>query len=158
MSKHIVLTVLNLKSLCRINPDTKCWEWIRSVDRRGYGQKRINKKLHYVHRLSFALFRGEIPDGMLVCHRCDNPPCCNPRHLFIGTYKDNHADCKSKNRHSNPPTFYGESHPNHKLSRAKIKEAREGISAGNRITKIARKLGVARQTLRKALNRVTWST
>jgi hypothetical protein len=55
---------------------------------------------YYAHRVAYELFVGPVPDGMFVCHRCDNPPCCNPAHLFIGTAKDNAVDSSNKERRS----------------------------------------------------------
>jgi hypothetical protein len=76
----------------------ECWEWrgARSAD--GYGQRRIGGKLLYLHRLAYEWAAGAIPAGMLVCHRCDNPPCCNPDHLFLGSRADNARDMCRKGR------------------------------------------------------------
>lgn len=78
--------------------NTECWEWNGARTPDGYGVKRINGTLHYTHRLAWEWANGPIPKGMFVCHRCDNPPCCNPDHLFMGTPSDNMQDCSKKNR------------------------------------------------------------
>lgn len=75
--------------------DSGCWEWTRSKATNGYG--RITNSLS-AHRAAYELFVGPIPDGMQVCHRCDNPPCCNPAHLFLGTAADNAHDRDAKGR------------------------------------------------------------
>ena len=78
-----------------------CWEWTGNRDRSGYGTILVSKGGRRVraHRLAMELHTGEpIPNGMVVCHRCDNPPCCNPGHLFIGTQSDNASDMWSKGR------------------------------------------------------------
>jgi hypothetical protein len=75
-----------------------CWEWngARSAD--GYGQKRIARTLYFTHRLAYEWANGRISNGLHVLHRCDNPPCCNPDHLYAGTNKDNIADSVRKGR------------------------------------------------------------
>jgi hypothetical protein len=71
-----------------------------------------------------------IPDGMLVCHTCDNPPCCNPKHLFLGTFQDNIDDRERKGR-NHPPCLRGEKHGQHKLTELDVIEIRNRYSQGN---------------------------
>lgn len=78
--------------------DSECWNWIGSKCRFGHGQIRIRGRLVRSHRLSFLIHRGLISDKMLVCHKCDNPKCVNPSHLFLGTHSDNVKDMISKKR------------------------------------------------------------
>lgn len=75
-----------------------CWEWTKGKNQGGYGQIKVRGKGMAAHRVSYQIFVGEIPDGMFVCHKCDNPSCCNPKHLFLGTATDNYHDCLSKGR------------------------------------------------------------
>jgi hypothetical protein len=76
-------------------PNSGCWLWLRARNSKGYGTYR---KSTYAHRLSWLMHRGEIPDGLLVCHKCDVRCCVNPDHLFLGTAKDNTQDMIAKGR------------------------------------------------------------
>lgn len=78
--------------------DDDCWEWKRSRNIAGYGWYRDNKIITLSHRKAWSLVNGEIPEGMFICHHCDNPPCCNPKHLFLGTAADNNRDRDKKGR------------------------------------------------------------
>ena len=79
--------------------ESDCWEWQRSRDQRGYGLVTRSCGESRIHRLSYKLHKGDIPTGMLICHTCDNPPCCNPEHLFAGYASDNANDAVAKGRH-----------------------------------------------------------
>ncbi len=78
-----------------------CWVWVGNITPQGYGVFSSNKKGVSAHRAAWMFYRGSIPVGMLVCHKCDNPPCVNPDHLFLGSYKDNSFDMMKKNRQRN---------------------------------------------------------
>src|SRR6185369_17008438 len=83
-------------------PDS-CWEWRGARREFGYGMVRINGILRRVHRVSWEIRFGVITGDFAVCHKCDNPPCVNPDHLFLGDAKDNVNDCISKQRFSFAP-------------------------------------------------------
>lgn len=82
-----------------------CWEWTAATKGKDepYGIIGFGKKTYKAHRVSWFLHFGEIPKGMFVCHSCDNPNCTNPKHLFLGTPKENHRDMMEKGRNSPPP-------------------------------------------------------
>ena len=75
-----------------------CWEWTGAKNKPGYGRMKVNGKFLSPHRVAYVLFRGSIPENNDVCHKCDNPPCFNPDHLFAGTRSDNMMDCSNKGR------------------------------------------------------------
>jgi len=84
-----------------VRADNGCLEWQGARLASGYGligRGRRDEGMAYVHRLAWELAHGPIPDGMFVCHHCDNPPCCNVEHLFLGTHADNMADMVTKGR------------------------------------------------------------
>ena len=95
--------------VCIGAPDD-CWEWITCKDKYGYGRIAYtvsykNKKVLTTHRVSWMLANGDIPEGMCICHTCDNPSCVNPNHLWLGTQKENVNDMVAKGRWTHPQTF-----------------------------------------------------
>jgi hypothetical protein len=86
-----------------IKSDGGCWEWIGAKKPTGYGNFYLYGKYHNAHRASYMLHIGDIPDGLLVLHKCDNPKCVSPHHLFLGTPKDNMDDMQKKGRARGAP-------------------------------------------------------
>src|SRR3984957_654424 len=101
-----------LFSRCVRNPNG-CLEWSGDRDKRGYGRITLSTTRHRGHRLIWTTANGEIPHNIGVLHRCDNPPCCDLGHLFMGTNRDNVLDRNSKNRQ---PDTSGENNGNAKLT------------------------------------------
>ena len=81
-------------------PNSGCWLWDGAVNDKGYGVFYWRRTRRYAHRASYEIYRGPIRYGMFVCHKCDNPSCVNPAHLFEGTAEDNMQDCVRKGRHA----------------------------------------------------------
>jgi hypothetical protein len=85
--------------------ETVCWLWPLRTDDGGYGRLGFGGRGgQKAHRVAWELVHGSIPDGMRVLHKCDNPPCCNPTHLFLGSQQDNIADRQAKGRTVDPPS------------------------------------------------------
>lgn len=82
----------------RVDKSGDCWLWTARRDKDGYGGISIGSKNFRAHRIAYELTFGAIPKGLIVCHHCDNPPCCNPSHLFLGTQQDNSTDRVKKGR------------------------------------------------------------
>ena len=100
-----------------VRSTNECWLWVGAIRYDGYGVIGLGTRqdgLARSHRLAWELTVGPIPKGLFVCHHCDNPTCCNPNHLFIGTARDNHQDMRRKGRHVNPPVHWGADNPRSK--------------------------------------------
>lgn len=143
-------------------PNMGCWLWLGAFwELGGYGQVRRDGRVRAAHRLAYELAVGPIPDGLLVCHRCDVRACVNPGHLFLGTYQDNMDDMARKGRkvvlrgdrngmRKHPERahrFWGESGPNAKLKEAEVREIRRRLRAGERQPVLAADFGVSRSNI-----------
>ena len=149
---------IRLQRLSTIDPDTGCWNWTSST-RNNYGRLIVGsrtdgtRKSVSAHRLSYETFVGTIPDGMVVCHKCDNPKCINPDHLFVGTRQDNVDDREAKNRNNH---FVGESSGRAKLSETDVVSMRRLREKGETFQSIADRFGVAKKTTIQAVKGETW--
>jgi len=82
----------------KVSKTATCWLWTAGSQKAGYGRFKVNGKLQGAHRVAYELTNGPIPAGLVLCHRCDNPQCVNPAHLFPGTHGDNARDAIQKGR------------------------------------------------------------
>ena len=144
------------------NLKTDCWEFPTKKKTARYGHLTVNYKNWLAHRYAYFLEHGEILDGMYVCHKCDNPDCCNPAHLFLGTPSDNAKDCIAKGR-SRPDLLganhpKGEAHPLTNLTEEQVLQIREmGASGLYTQREIGQLFGIARPTVSGILNRRRWT-
>lgn len=152
--RHLYLKCFDKKSVFWRNVKKSkdldsCWEWRGSRRRTGYGRAWADQKSIPAHRLAWELEHGPIPDGLFVLHKCDNPPCCNPDHLFLGTKKDNIIDCIKKGRYP---------HNGAKLTRNKAAEIRKKYAAGG-VTQneLGEEYDVDRHTIGRIINRRSWN-
>jgi hypothetical protein len=133
-------------------PNTGCWLWTAVCTEKGYGKFRAdNRKIARAHRVSYELYIGDIPKGMFVCHKCDNPGCVNPDHLFIGTAADNTNDMMKKGR---GVFLKGERHGRARFSEDDIVAIRADTRSQ---IEIAKEYGVHESTISHIKTRRTWS-
>ncbi|WP_368493194.1 HNH endonuclease [Deinococcus sp.] len=158
-----------------------CWPWQGTISRTGYGVITYHKRQWRTHRLAWVLTHGEIPEGLFVCHHCDNPICCNPQHLFLGTPLDNARDmvakgrsCKGEKhavRKGTRTMLRGDEHPLRKnpaaaargernsaaiLTEAEVLEIRRRAAEGETIYRLAKVFSVSKRTIQFIVRGKTW--
>lgn len=131
--------------------EAECWPWLRGRAKKGYGVISHERKQVRASHLAWILSHEEIPDGMLVLHRCDNPPCCNPAHLFLGTIGDNMRDRNTKGRQAK-----GEATGAAKLTAEKVSVIRQRLAAGDSQSDLGRDFGVSTTAIRHIKNGKNW--
>lgn len=138
-----------------------CHAWVGCLDQSGYGRLLVGGKEYKAHRFAWSLKNGEIPEGMMICHKCDNPGCVNVDHLFLGTQSDNMNDMHAKKRHvmrdktwiQKRVSYSGANNPNAKFTAEIIMAIR---SSTDKATLIAQKYGVHRNIIYDILKHKTW--
>jgi hypothetical protein len=133
----------------RFDVSSGCLEWISK--RRSYGVISVNGRQYRAHRLAYQACNGVIPDGLLVCHKCDNPPCFNPSHLFLGTHLDNVQDAARKGR-----TSRGERHIHAVLTEACARQIKARLAAGEKVIPIAKDFAVSSAVVQSIRAGKTW--
>lgn len=123
-----------------------CWNWTGAHCPKRYGHMKVGPKYEKAHRLAYRLYVGPIPPGMVVCHRCDNPPCANPAHLWVGTPRDNIHDCIAKGRQRTGQTF-GEKNHFSKLTDREVQAIRRAPTGYGTGVALARQYGVRDTTI-----------
>jgi len=142
----------------KVNKDTEsgCWEWVKGITPKGYGQFHINSHPRKAHRVSWEIHNGPIPNDSVypftkcVLHKCDNRKCVNPDHLFLGTIKDNAHDAVSKGRN-----IHGEAQPTSKLTESDVRTIRM-LHPETPLSKLAEMFPVCKRTISLLISRETW--
>lgn len=162
--------------------EDECWEWTGGRTGAGYGAFDLKGKKYLAHRIAWFLENGPIPDGMLICHDCDNPPCKNVNHFFLGTSKDNTVDAAKKGRmatgkrngkYTHPEKTpcgenngsrthpekrpRGENHGMSNLTEILVLEIRKLYSEGEKQCVIGDSLEISKSQINKIVNRKTWT-
>ena len=145
----------------RKQPGDYCWEWRGARNRSGYGFFTVEPgELRYAHRVAYELEVGPIPADRMVCHRCDNPSCVRPDHLFLGTALDNLRDASEKGRLDYSPqrraARCGEGNPNARLTWEAARAIRRRRAEGATYSQIRREFGVGMGTVAAVLSGLTW--
>ena len=137
------------------NAANECWPWLAGArTKQGYGNFRPRPDGQVLaHIFAWTLNHGPVPDGIKVCHTCDNPPCCNPAHLFLGTQKENMQDCAKKGRRS---FLIGERHGMAVLNEAQVSEIRTKHKAGVRLVDLALQFNTSSSLCWRIVNRRIW--
>jgi hypothetical protein len=160
MLPSLVIPPLTAEDIRRFQSKVKhslagCWEWQVSRHPQGYGRFRIGKHVYYANRVAWTIRYGAIPDGLSVLHTCDNPPCCRPSHLFLGTYGDNSRDAMSKGRH-----YTGSLEKAHEAARTlteqQVREIIALLDTDLLQREIAALYGIHQVTVSKINRRIRW--
>ncbi len=152
----------------KVDKSQSCWEWLAAKNRQGYGLFRLNGKAQLAHRVAWMLSVEAIPDGLCVCHHCDNPACVRPDHLFVGTHADNAHDRDRKGRYgadiraavSKYPDrqVRGERQHSARLTEAQVLEIRCRFGSGGcTYAGLGREYGVGECCIRDIITRHTWT-
>jgi hypothetical protein len=166
----------------KVDKSGECWLWTKAHVTAGYGETSIGRHILYTHRVAFELTYGSIPEGLFVCHRCDNPGCVRPEHLFTGSHTDNMRDMMAKGRgvkterrargdrngrrlHPErytsmvlPATKYGAEVHNAKVTSDDVREMRRAYAAGG-ITyrQLGERYGMTETNVMYIVRRMHWT-
>ena len=126
-----------------------CWNWMAAKHRFGYGKIMVRKRvIEPAHRVCYREQVGPIPEGLQVLHRCDNPACVRPDHLYLGTQADNMRDMHDRGRwRYGPRNQYGENNPSAILTDAQVRSLLADLAIGEGPVSVARKFGISYKTL-----------
>ncbi len=137
----------------KVGSDDECWEWQGGRDKRGYGLLNFNTKRFLAHRLAYLLTKGELLADLEIMHTCDNPPCCNVRHLIQATHKENMQDAWAKGIIKPYPHPAGQDHNQAKLTDEDVLAIR---ASKERTISLAKHYGISRMTVYRIRNNLAW--
>jgi len=129
--------------------ESGCWEWQRGVTGSGYGQITVNGDSMGAHRFSYELYNGDIPEDAIICHKCHNPPCVNPNHLYAGDEKRNAQDAIEN---GDWPDHTGEERTPAKFTSGKVRTIREEYTKGATVSALSKKYSVSMGTISRIIN------
>jgi hypothetical protein len=153
MTKEQKDTYLYNKIMSHVKIENECFVWLRGKDKNGYGCITFDKESLRTHREMYRLKKGNIEPGKMVCHTCDNTSCCNPKHLYLGTAKQNTADMINRKRNlTDSGGFLGRS----KLTKEDVIEIRKLLDLGVTQAHLARKYSIGRDAIYCIKARRTW--
>lgn len=137
----------------KVDRSGDCWEWNGGKGSSGHGRFKLNSRLYSPHRISFELFNGNIANDLMVCHRCNNPGCVNPRHLYAGTRSQNTQDTISAGTWNKPQ---GRQFKPTKLDAGQVTDIRIALRNGATVKGLARKYNVSPRSIQLIRDRRTW--
>lgn len=143
--------IARFRTKYEVDETTNCWNWLGHLrNYAGYGAFKIKGKNYLAHRVSYIIFKGEIPKGLSTCHRCDSRKCVNPEHLYLGTHSQNIQDCWDKDRH---PIY----EKRDTLTQSTVRRIREFKLRNKSIEEISGLLKLNRSTVRRVVTKQTYS-
>ncbi len=147
-------TTLEERFWSHVDKSGECWVWtgaLYSSPKWRYGKFYVAGKICAAHRVSYEIVIGPVDVGMCVLHRCDNPPCVRPDHLFLGSFADNSADMAKKGR-----STFGERNPRAKLTDREVRAIRSSWDSGARRMDLAVRFNVSQQMVHNIVYRKAW--
>jgi hypothetical protein len=142
----------------KVEKTETCWNWIAGKHPSGHGQISVGGRKgrpQFAHRLSYEWEKGPVPDGLCVCHKCDNPSCVRPDHLFVGTRKDNLDDMRRKNRQARGQVLASQG--NARLTESQVLEIRKKFKEGYGRSPLSREYKCTWQNIDRIVKRITWN-
>jgi hypothetical protein len=135
----------------KVNKTESCWLWTGCCFSSGYGALSVDDIPIYTHRYSYEIHKGKIPEGLLIRHTCDNPPCVNPNHLLVGTRADNVMDMVERNRQAR-----GSKNGQAKLTEDDVNEIKIFREFGFTQQELGKMYGVSQSTITRLLSKKRW--